>query len=67
MGFRQHVHAVPVPPAVDDERQQHCIVDGRHVDIVARQNQRIVFNILPDLEDRRVVEQRRQNIESKLA
>ena len=49
-----------MPPAVEDERQQHCIVGGRHVDIVARQNQRIVFNILPDLEDRLLLASKQQ-------
>ena len=58
MQARQLVHAVAVPAAVEHVRQEHGVVQGRDRDPVAGQHQLVVLEVLADLEDTRVLEQR---------
>ena len=53
----QLVHAVLVPAGVADVTEQHGIVDRRDPDAVAGHDDRIVFDIVADLEGRRVLQQ----------
>jgi hypothetical protein len=48
----QRVHPVPMQPRIHRVGHQHRVVDGRHVDPVARQHLHVVLGVLPDLQDR---------------
>ena len=58
IAFRQRVHAVAVQPGVHRVGQQHRVVDGRDVDPKLSENLAVVFHVLPDLEDRGVLQHR---------
>ena len=49
----ESVHAVLARAAVERVGQQHRVVERRDVDAVAAQHQRVVLDVLADLEDRR--------------
>ena len=55
---RQLVHAVAMPAAVEHVGQEHGVVQGRDGNAVAGQHQRVVLEVLADLEDARVLEHR---------
>ena len=57
---RQFIHAMAVPAAVEDIGQQHGVVDGRHRQAAAGQYMHVEFDIVADLEDGRIVQQRLQ-------
>ena len=54
------VHAVIVLAGVEHEGQQHGVVDRRHLDAELAEHAHVVLDVLADLEDRRVLEQRLQ-------
>ena len=54
------VHAVPALAGVERVGHQHGVVERRHVDAVLREDVEIVLDVLADLEDRRIFEQRLQ-------
>ncbi len=53
------------PPGVEVEAHQHRVVDRRDVDPGLVEHHPVIFEIMPDLEDRRVFEQRLQPFEHK--
>jgi hypothetical protein len=54
------VHAVAVQAGIEIEAHHDRVVIGRDVDPAAPQHDHVVFEIVPDLEHRRVLEQRLQ-------
>src|SRR3546814_12239252 len=54
----QLVHAVAVEPGVEIEAHQNRVVERRDGDPEAAENGRVVFEVVPDLEDAGVLEQR---------
>ena len=59
----QFVHAVAVQPAVEHVGQQHGVVDGRNLDVVAGQHLHVVFDVLADLQHRGILQQRLQKLD----
>ncbi len=57
------VHAVAALADVERVRHQHGVVEGGDADAVLGEHIEIVFQVLPDLQDRRVLEQRLQKVE----
>ena len=57
------VHAAAALAGVEHVGEQHGVVIGRHMDAAAGEDQPVVFQVLRDLEDRRVFEQRLQAFE----
>ena len=53
----QGVHALPAKPRIQRIGQQHRIIKALHLDAVALHDQPVVFEILGDLEDRRILKQ----------
>ncbi len=49
-----------VQTAFQDVGEQHGVVERRDIDAVAMQHRQVVFQVLPDLEDTRVFQQRLQ-------
>ncbi len=60
----QKVHAVVMQARVHRIGHEHRVVDRRHGDAVAGEDLGVVFDVLPDLEDRRVLEHGPQHIEA---
>ena len=60
MQVRQFVHAVAVQPAFQHIRYQHGIVDGLQANATLQEHHRIVFQVLADLQDAVVFQQRLQ-------
>ena len=52
------VHAVRSPAGVEHIGHQHGVVERRDLDAVARQHLHVILQVLPDLEDALVLEQR---------
>ena len=63
VAFGESVHAVRVAAAVEHIREQHRIVEWRDLDAVVLHDQRVVLDVVPDLQDGRVFEQRTQDFE----
>ena len=59
----ESVHSVRVAAAVEHIGEQHRIVEGRDLDAVVLHHQRVVLDVLPDLQDGRVFEQRADDFE----
>ena len=62
MQLRQLVHAVAVKAALEHVGQDHRVVERSHMDAVAGEDLVVVFDVVPDLEDRRVLEQGLQHL-----
>ena len=60
MQLRQFVHAVAVQAAFQDIGNQHRVIDGIEPDAALEKDQRIIFEILPHFQNRRVLQQRLQ-------
>ena len=58
--FGEFVHAVIVLAGFKDERDQHGVVDWRDGDAAALEDREIVFDVLADLEDGGVFQDRLQ-------
>ena len=56
----QLVHAVVVQPRLHGVGHQHRVVEGRDADAVAGEDLPVVFHVLADLQDRRVLKHRLQ-------
>ena len=67
MAVGEIVHIVLAPASFQHEGTEHRVVDRRDLDAVAREDQRVVFDVLADLEDRRVFQHGGQQIERFLA
>src|SRR3546814_2630560 len=63
----QLVHAVTVQAAFHHVGQQHGVVDRRHRDAVAGEDQHVVLDVLPDLEGAGVLQHRLQDGERVVA
>ena len=63
VAFRQRIHAVIATSAVERIRQQQSVVERLHLDAIAAQHQQVIFEVLTDLENRRILEQRLQCVE----
>src|ERR1700733_6838754 len=66
MAFGKFVHAVIAAPGIAHIGYQHRIVEGRNVKTVARQNGKIVFDVLSDLEKRRIGERLAEQFDDAL-
>ena len=64
MPLRQVVHAVRPAPAVERVGHEHGVVDRRHGDAVLCEHGHVVLDVLPDLDDRGVLEQWLQRIQN---
>ena len=56
IGFRQRVHAVVMDARVHRIGHEHGVIDRRHADSAAGEDLGIIFHVLPDLQDRGVLE-----------
>ena len=65
MALRQRIHAVIALAAIERVGQQHRVVDRRDADAVAPHDQDVVLQVLADLEDARIFEQRLQNLQRR--
>ena len=60
MALGEVVHAVRRPAGIERVGHQHGVVERRDLDAVLGEHVEIVLDVLPDLEDRRVLQQRLQ-------
>ena len=67
MDLGELVEPVAVERAVEHERHQHRAVGRRERDACAREHGHVVFDVLPDLENALVVEERLQTRQRVLA
>ena len=58
IAFGKRVHAMPVNARVQRVGHQHRVVERRDGDVVTGENLGVVFHVLPDLEDRIILEHR---------
>ncbi len=58
MALGERIHAVPPAPAIEHIGDQHRIVDRSQLDAVALEHEHVELDVVPDLEDRSVLEQR---------
>ncbi len=56
IAVRQRIHAVIVQAGVHRVGHQHRVVDRRHVDALTGKDLGVIFHVLPDLEDARILE-----------
>ena len=62
-GLGQVVHAVAAQAAVRGVGHQHGVVVGRDLHVMLFEHDEVVFQVLPDLEDRRVHQNRPQRVD----
>ena len=55
VAFRQGIHPVTMQARIQRVGHQHRVVDGRDLHTVAAQDFGVVFDVLADFEDRRVL------------
>ncbi len=60
VAFGKGIHPVLAAPAIERIRKQHRVIERRDLDAAAAHDQHVVFDVLPDLQDRRIFEQRTQ-------
>ncbi len=60
MAHGEIIHAVRTLARVERVRHQHGVIERRHVDAVLGEHVEVVLDVLADLEDRRILEQRLQ-------
>ena len=60
---RQRVHAVPVQTCMLCIGQQHRVIDRRHSDALTGKNLEVVFHVLPDLQDARILQHRFEHLQ----
>ena len=58
--LRQGIHAMPMQARMKRIGNQHRIVDGRDIDPVTRQHLGIIFHVLPDFQNRSILQQGRE-------
>ena len=58
----ENIHSVPVAATVEHIGEQHRIVEGRDLDAVVLHHQRVVLDVLSDLQHGRVFEQRTDDL-----
>jgi hypothetical protein len=56
--LRKRIHAMPALARIEHIGQQHGVIETRNFDVVLRHHQHVVFEVLPDLENRGILEQR---------
>ena len=66
MSLRQFVEPVVGPPGIEVEAHHQRIVIGRDVDAGLLEHHPVIFEVVPDLEHRRVLEQRLQPVKDEL-
>ncbi len=54
---RQFVHPVIVPTRIEIEAHHHCVINRTDHNAVSGEDVHVIFDIVPDLQDRRIFEQ----------
>ena len=63
--LRQRVHPVGAAAGIEHIGHQHGVVDRRDLDAVAGQHQPVEFQVLPDLEDAAILQQRLEHARAR--